>query len=111
MEGLRHRPAGRYRHFLHLSTQPGCAALRHRQTREWAKLRISRLQRPPQIEARQNDRRGAFGFRSADPADFAPKLIGNRGQRDRKSVVSGKSVSVRLQLGGRSIIKKKKKKN
>src|SRR3546814_20850159 len=29
--------------------------------------------------------------------------------RDRKSVVSGKSVSVRLGLGGRRIIKKKKK--
>src|SRR3546814_20316566 len=28
---------------------------------------------------------------------------------DRKSVVSGKSVSVRVDLGGRSIIKKKKK--
>src|SRR3546814_12159404 len=32
-----------------------------------------------------------------------------RGQ-DRKSVVSGKSVSVRVDLGGRRIIKKKKKK-
>src|SRR3546814_17301062 len=30
--------------------------------------------------------------------------------RDRKSVVEGKSVSVRLDLGGRRIIKKKKKK-
>src|SRR3546814_13996366 len=31
--------------------------------------------------------------------------------RDRKSVVSGKSVSVRVDLGGRSIIKKKNKKS
>src|SRR3546814_16068475 len=30
---------------------------------------------------------------------------------DRKSVVSGKSVSVRVDLGGRSIFKKKNKKN
>src|SRR3546814_11304969 len=30
---------------------------------------------------------------------------------DRKSVVEGKSVSVRVDLGGRRIIKKKKKKN
>src|SRR3546814_13651324 len=30
---------------------------------------------------------------------------------DRKSVVKGKSVSVRVDLGGRRIIKKKKKKN
>src|SRR3546814_16183964 len=31
--------------------------------------------------------------------------------RDRKSVVTGKSVSVRVDLGGRSIITKKKNKN
>src|SRR3546814_20066600 len=31
------------------------------------------------------------------------------GQGDRKSVVEGKSVSVRVDLGGRRIIKKKKK--
>src|SRR3546814_12220033 len=30
------------------------------------------------------------------------------GRRDRKSVVSGKSVSVRVDLGGRRVIKKKK---
>src|SRR3546814_14295756 len=30
-------------------------------------------------------------------------------ERDRKSVVSGKSVSVRVDLGGRRILKKKKK--
>src|SRR3546814_17412954 len=35
--------------------------------------------------------------------------IGYQGQgRDRKSVVSGKSVSVRVDIGGRRIIKKKK---
>src|SRR3546814_19630969 len=33
------------------------------------------------------------------------------GKTDRKSVVSGKSVSVRVDLGGGRIIKKKKKKN
>src|SRR3546814_15210663 len=32
-----------------------------------------------------------------------------RGRKDRKSVVSGKSVSVRVDLGGRRILKKKKK--
>src|SRR3546814_17490236 len=32
-------------------------------------------------------------------------------QQDRKSVVEGKSVSVRVDLGGRRIIKKKKKLN
>src|SRR3546814_10930142 len=40
------------------------------------------------------------------------KLDGGAGavKRDRKSVVKGKSVSVRVDLGGRRIIKKKKKK-
>src|SRR3546814_14642268 len=35
----------------------------------------------------------------------------NIAQQDRKRVVSGKSVSVRVDLGGRSTIKKKKKDN
>src|SRR3546814_13689620 len=40
-----------------------------------------------------------------------PRVLGGMGQRapaDRKSVVKGKSVSVRVDLGGRRIIKKKK---
>src|SRR3546814_41319 len=36
------------------------------------------------------------------------KTIVRRQRRDRKSVVSGKSVSVRVDLGGRRLIKKKK---
>src|SRR3546814_1833766 len=36
--------------------------------------------------------------------------VGELLRRDRKSVVLGKRVSVRVDLGGRSIIKKKKKK-
>src|SRR3546814_11045623 len=36
-----------------------------------------------------------------NPADLSP-------DRDRKSVVEGKSVSVRVELGGRRLIKKKK---
>src|SRR3546814_15016629 len=36
-----------------------------------------------------------------------PDGRGRRGQADRKSVVWGKSVSVRVDLGGRRIIKKK----
>src|SRR3546814_13292940 len=38
------------------------------------------------------------------------QLLVLAGAEDRKSVVSGKSVSVRVDLGGRSITKKKKKK-
>src|SRR3546814_11077648 len=37
-------------------------------------------------------------------------FVGFLDQRDRKSVVEGKSVSVRVDLGGRRIIKKKNKK-
>src|SRR3546814_16687697 len=36
------------------------------------------------------------------------RRTGVRGSQDRKSVVEGKSVSVRVDLGGRRIIKKKK---
>src|SRR3546814_14016892 len=39
--------------------------------------------------------------------DFAKGLGCLAGRTDRKSVVSGKSVSVRVDLGGRRIIKKK----
>src|SRR3546814_16655804 len=39
----------------------------------------------------------------------APESFIRRGESDRKSVVKGKSVSVRGNLGGRRIIKKKKK--
>src|SRR3546814_18532157 len=42
------------------------------------------------------------------PADFIDKLAGMDVSIDRKSVVSGKSVSVRVDLGGRLIIKKKR---
>src|SRR3546814_15242721 len=38
-------------------------------------------------------------------------LLDRQAQKDRKRVVYGKSVSVRVDLGGRRIIKKKNKKN
>src|SRR3546814_11356318 len=42
--------------------------------------------------------------------DEGPRLMSRvEGMADRKSVVSGKSVSVRVDLGGRRIIKKKNK--
>src|SRR3546814_12575157 len=49
-------------------------------------------------------------FNPADTADNLKKYGGfipgiRPGKKDRKSVVSGKSVSVRVDLGGRSIIK------
>src|SRR3546814_18916095 len=44
-------------------------------------------------------------------ADIGAHRIARRGQGDRKSVVSGKSVYVRVAIGGRRISKKKKKTN
>src|SRR3546814_19502681 len=48
------------------------------------------------------------------PTDRKPKVIeplGLVGGLDRKSVVEGKSVSVRVDIGGRRILKKKKTKH
>src|SRR3546814_17422112 len=60
-------------------------------------------------------RRASAGDSSAGPRQIYRRPIG-RGWRgsddrrsDRKSVVEGKSVSVRVDIGGRSIIKKKNK--
>src|SRR3546814_18271630 len=46
--------------------------------------------------------------RRRGPADLHPGLAGGEPGADRKSVVSGTSVSVRVDLGGRRIIKTKK---
>src|SRR3546814_12582143 len=46
----------------------------------------------------------------AEDAPFAGQRAVHQQQPDRKSVVSGKRVSVRVDLGGRRIIKKKKSK-
>src|SRR3546814_12180686 len=87
---------------------------------------------PPRRRDRCSARRGALAPRRrgtppprGDPAaSAAPRARAGRGRsrprprgwtagpparRDRKSVVQGKSVSVRLDLGGRRIIKKKNK--
>src|SRR3546814_13875219 len=51
----------------------------------------------------------AFGTRDDISANFGSfKIAPGFGWKDRKSVVKGKSVSVRVDLGGRCIIKKKK---
>src|SRR3546814_13770635 len=67
---------------------------------------------------RQDDRYRPFVGdqveRAADHAGTNPPAIGRQVvaeiNRDRKSVVEGTSVSVRVDLGGRRIIKKKKTK-
>src|SRR3546814_15246921 len=46
--------------------------------------------------------------RPADRFLDQSRLVGLGSAKDRKSVVSGKSLSVRLNLGGRRILKKKK---
>src|SRR3546814_11809567 len=45
--------------------------------------------------------------RCAEARGWAPRRARRTRRRDRKSVVSGKSVSVRVALGGRRIIKQK----
>src|SRR3546814_19582678 len=65
------------------------------------------------LRLRASTRRAGFRTRPAGRGDFSDRR--RRAARpscryalDRKSVVSGKSVSVRVDLGGRRIIKKKK---
>src|SRR3546814_18663916 len=55
----------------------------------------------------------AAGVQLLEVAGGEPRRLGERarGGGDRKSVVSGKSVSVRVDLGGSRIIKKKNNKN
>src|SRR3546814_18471822 len=50
---------------------------------------------------------GAFDGVRLVPADAAGRVVGDQAGPDRKSVVSGKSVSVRVDLGGRRVNKKK----
>src|SRR3546814_21090592 len=76
-----------------------------------------RRQRPDGGRAdRRTGPRGRVGARRRDgrglrrhPARAASESWTDDDAGDRKSVVSGKSVSVRVDLGGRRIIKKKKK--
>src|SRR3546814_17497765 len=69
---------------------------------------VHHLRRGAQAEAAQ----GAVGLdvpgpdRAAVPGDHVDRAAG--GAEDRKSVVEGQSVSVRVDLGGRRDIKKKK---
>src|SRR3546814_13288861 len=64
------------------------------------------LEHPPLIAGDRCPRRPAESGR-----DHPRHRLGKRNEQplDRKSVVQGKSVSVRVDLGGRRIIKKKKK--
>src|SRR3546814_15243384 len=62
--------------------------------------------------ARLNARGQQFRSRPYIAITYTPPAVGSRkvaNWLDRQSVVSGKSVSVRVDLGGRRIIKKKKK--
>src|SRR3546814_12926543 len=76
-----------------------CALLTGVQT---CALPICRHGVPAQAQAAQRFRHGHA--RPADLGDLAPVLAVGRGaQADRKSVVQGKSVSVRVDLGGSRI--------
>src|SRR3546814_8260307 len=77
-----------------------------------------RIRRPCRVLRRRN-RRGRLAWRGRAPQrqrrpgrvhrpQRKPARAGGDGARDRKSVVSGKRVSVRVDLGGRRDIKNKK---
>src|SRR3546814_16690133 len=74
---------------------------------------LARQQVPEEVAAAYGGAR-SFGPDYIIPAPFDPRLIEEvplavaRAAIDRKGVVSGKSVSVRVDLGGRRVIKKKK---
>src|SRR3546814_16196829 len=68
---------------------------------QYPRLSVARRARPA--------RGHAAGARDLRHAQLAAEP-GSRHRADRKSVVEGKSVSVRVTLGGRRIIKKKKSK-
>src|SRR3546814_19889172 len=53
----------------------------------------------------------AAALKTSGPANPLPAAVQSAPAADRKSVVSGKRVSVRVDLGGRRILKKKKKEN
>src|SRR3546814_12897240 len=70
--------------------------------------------RQGEVEAVVRQLRASNGICPAGQDGMGLRLFGplqgeHVGELDRKSVVSGKSVSVRVDLGGRRIIKKKKK--
>src|SRR3546814_17730240 len=65
---------------------------------------------PDPIAAAGTGRRARPAATAAEPGREVAARRGQLSALDRKSVVQGKSVSVRVDLGGRRIIKKKKNK-
>src|SRR3546814_18501303 len=64
---------------------------------------------PPISIASAPEEQGPWSRRAGHPlADWKFEIANDDTRLDRKSVVSGKRVSVRVDLGGRRIIKKKK---
>src|SRR3546814_15349953 len=84
-----------------------CSSDLHRLCRigRWAVIADPRRQRRSGGDRHPIDHRAAPA--EADHADLAVALA-HAERPDRKSVVAGKSVSVRVDLGGRRIIKKTK---
>src|SRR3546814_17993415 len=65
---------------------------------------------PISSSASRANRSAGKRSRSGASKSSLPSAAKSSGAIDRKSVVSGKSVSVRVDLGGRRIIKKKRQK-
>src|SRR3546814_18736990 len=94
-------------HMLAAPAEIGAQNRRHRFGGDLVAVRPSRLADPEDIAAAVAGHRPALG---PPDVDLAPPVIADEPLRDRKSVVMGKSVAVRLDLGGHRFLKKKKKK-
>src|SRR3546814_13095700 len=74
---------------------------------------VSKISLDPKVSSTADYTRGAFYWHIDGANDVVPAkatmMTAQVLSEDRKSVVKGKSVSVRVDLGGRRIIKKKKK--
>src|SRR3546814_16695505 len=86
------------------------------ETRQHLQQRVSRVRHlrradRADLPRRHTERRKARRDQRGRGGAGAISTNGARSVRDRKSVVSGTSVSVRLALGGRRLIKKKKQSN
>src|SRR3546814_19494307 len=87
---------------------------RHSDGKDQFDSAMSAVKASPELVGLGQDGKGQERFTSREMIAVEQRLaraadrLAERGGPDRKSVVSGKSVSVRAALGGRGIIKKKK---
>src|SRR3546814_17868955 len=106
---FRHSERRGYRHFLYGSSETTLASLRQNLKRDFPQARIVGHRSPPfRVPTADEERHDDQLVNAAEP-DIVWVGLGAQTQEDRKRDVEGKSVSVRVDLGGCCINKKKKK--